>query len=631
MWQKRKRKTQKKTNNTRFTIAFAGNPNVGKSTVFNGLTGMHQHTGNWAGKTVGEAKGIYTFLEDTYTLVDLPGAYSVYADSGEEKVTGDFLREIHTDAVVVVCDATALERSLYPVLELLKMGQKVIVCLNLVDEAEKKGIFVSATELSKALSVPVVETAVKYRGKRKFGYEALKECIRNVAQEEARDIKRTILENVNTKEDFIALSEELAEKVVTIQEREFNRDRTLDRVLLGKWGIGVMALLLGLIFWLTIVGSNYPSQMLSAFFYETEDWLLSIFHFLGAPQLFCDVFVFGIYRMVTRVVSVMLPPMAIFFPLFTLLEDVGYLPRMAFNLDKCFEKCHACGKQALTMCMGFGCNAAGVVGARIIHSPRERLIAILTNNFVPCNGRFPTLILLISVFFVTGNGFVSSLKSAALLLGFIILGVLMTLLVSKFLSKTFLKGVASTFVLELPPYRKPQIGSILVRSVLDRTLYVLGRAITVAAPAGLIVWGMANIAVGGESILSVCSRFLDPFGKLLGMDGVIIMAFILGFPANETVVPIMMMAYLAEGHLAELADVESLRQIFLNNGWTALTAINVMLFSLFHWPCSTTLLTIHKETGSMKWTVLSALIPTACGILICAILNLLAASVGGVL
>ncbi len=625
MWRKRKRKTEEKAQGKRFTIAFAGNPNVGKSTVFNALTGMHQHTGNWAGKTVGEAEGIYTFLGDTYTLVDLPGAYSVYAENGEEKVTGDFLREIHTDAVVVVCDATMLERSLYPVLELLKIEQNVIVCLNLIDEAEKKGIFVSRVELSKILGVPVVETAVKYRGKKRYGYETLKKCICETAQEEAQDVERAILENVSTKEEFVALSEKISEKVVKIEEKGFNRDRAIDRVLLGKWGIGVMALLLGFIFWLTIVGSNYPSQVLSSFFYKTENWILSLCTYLNAPKIFCDIFIFGIYRMVTRVVSVMLPPMAIFFPLFTLLEDIGYLPRMAFNLDKCFEKCHACGKQALTMCMGFGCNAAGVVGARIIHSPRERLIAILTNNFVPCNGRFPTLILLISVFFVTGNGFLSSFKSAVLLLGFIVLGILMTLLISKFLSETLLTGVASTFVLELPPYRKPQIGSILVRSVLDRTLYVLGRAITVAAPAGLIVWGMANISVGGESVLSICSHFLDPFGKILGMDGVILMAFILGFPANETVVPIMMMAYLAEGHLTELADIESLRQIFIDNGWTALTAVNVMLFSLFHWPCSTTLLTIHKETGSVKWTTISFVLPTLCGILVCALLNLLTA------
>lgn len=631
MWQKRKRNTEENTQNKQFTIAFAGNPNVGKSTVFNALTGMHQHTGNWAGKTVGEAEGLYTFLGDTYTLIDLPGAYSVYAENGEEKVTGDFLRTIHTDAVVVVCDATALERSLYPVLELLKMGQNVIICLNLIDEAEKKGVFVSSEELSGALGVPVIETAVKYRGEKRYGYEALKKCIRETAKTGTKDTGCALLADVNSKEEFVRFSEEITKKVVTIKEKDYRRDRAIDHVLLGKWGIAVMALLLGFVFWLTIVGSNYPSQVLSAFFYQTEEWLLSLCTYFSAPDIFCDVFIFGVYRMVTRVISVMLPPMAIFFPLFTLLEDIGYLPRMAFNLDKCFEKCCACGKQALTMCMGFGCNAAGVVGARIIHSPRERLIAILTNNFVPCNGRFPTLILLISVFFVTGNGFLSSLKSATLLLGFIILGVLMTLLTSRFLSKTFLKGVASTFVLELPPYRKPQIGSILVRSVLDRTLYVLGRAITVAAPAGLVVWGMANISVGGESVLSVCSRFLDPFGRFLGMDGVIIMAFILGFPANETVVPIMMMAYLAEGHLAELADIDSLRQIFIQNGWTALTAVNVMLFSLFHWPCSTTLLTIHKETGSIKWTILSFVLPTVCGILVCAILNVLAGVIVGVL
>ena len=271
----------------------------------------------------------------------------------------------------------------------------------------------------------------------------------------------------------------------------------------------------------------------------------SFFHWMNAPEWLHGVLVLGVYRVLAWVVSVMLPPMAIFFPLFTLLEDLGYLPRVAFNLDHQFKKCGSCGKQALTMCMGFGCNAAGVTGARIIDSPRERLIAILTNNFVPCNGRFPTIIAIISMFFIGAVTLpFQSALSALMLTGVIVLGVFMTFAVSRLLSGTLLKGVPSSFALELPPYRRPQIGKVIVRSIFDRTLFVLGRAIAVAAPAGLIIWVMANVSVGGASLLSHCAGFLDPFARLLGMDGIILMAFILGFPANEIVVPIMIMAYI---------------------------------------------------------------------------------------
>ena len=393
-----------------------------------------------------------------------------------------------------------------------------------------------------------------------------------------------------------------------------------------------MLFMLLIIFWLTIAGSNYPSQLLSAFLFQTEEWIYNGLSYIGCPVFILEMAVHGLYRMLIWVVSVMLPPMAIFFPLFTLLEDLGYLPRVAFNLDKCFKKCSACGKQALTMCMGFGCNAAGVVGCRIIDSPRERLIAMITNNFVPCNGRFPTLISIISMFVITAAaGFWQSAGSAVVLLGVIMLGIFMTFLVSKLLSVTVLKGVPSSFTLELPPYRKPQIGKVLIRSIFDRTLFVLGRAAAVAAPAGLIIWLMANVTVGGNTLLAICCGALDPFGRAIGMDGVIIMAFILGFPANETVIPIMLMAYLSGGSLMEAASLSELRQVLVSNGWTYVTAINVMLFSLMHWPCSTTLMTIKKESGSMKWTLAAAAIPTVMGIGLCFLVTLTAKFVTGII
>ncbi len=320
----------------------------------------------------------------------------------------------------------------------------------------------------------------------------------------------------------------------------------------------------------------------------------------------------------------MLPPMAIFFPLFTLLEDAGYLPRVAYNLDRSFKHCSACGKQALTMCMGFGCNAADVIGCRIIDSPRERFLAILTNNFVPCNGRFPTLIAILTMFFIGTSGNAStSLLSALLLTLVIVIGILMTFGMTKLLSKTILKGMPSSFTLELPPYRRPQIGKVILRSILDRTLFVLGRAIIVAAPAGLIIWLMANLTIGDCSILSHCAGFLNPFAQLMGLDGVILLAFILGFPANEIVVPIIIMAYLSQGSILELDNLKDMKQLFVSNGWTYTTAISTMFFSLMHWPCSTTLLTIKKETGSWKWTALAAAIPTATGILLCIVFTFL--------
>ena len=419
-------------------------------------------------------------------------------------------------------------------------------------------------------------------------------------------------------------AEDIYNKSVHLKNKNYNeRDRKIDKLLTSNLtGIPIMIALLFLIFWLTMVGANYPSEVIANVLFALQDKLTELFSLMNAPAWLHGLLILGLYRTAAWVVSVMLPPMAIFFPLFTLLEDLGYLPRVAFNLDNYFKKACAHGKQALTMCMGFGCNACGVIGCRIIDSPREKLIAIITNNFVPCNGRFPTLIAIITMFFAgLAAGPYVSLFSTFLLTCTIILGVLTTLLVSKILSKTILKGIPSSFALELPPYRKPQIGKVIVRSVFDRTLFVLGRAVIVAAPAGLIIWIMANVHVGENSILFYCYNFLDPFAKLIGLDGVILMAFILGFPANEIVIPIIIMSYLCTGSLTDISSLSDLHQLLINNGWTWLTAVCTMLFSLMHFPCGTTCLTIKKETNSFKWTILSFIIPTIAGIVMCFLLT----------
>ena len=683
-------------------IALAGNPNVGKSTVFNALTGLNQHTGNWPGKTVTNAQGRCTAGGRSYVMVDIPGAYSLMAHSAEEEVSRNFICFGEPDAVVVVCDATCLERNLNLVLQTLEISRRVVVCVNLMDEAERKGIKLDLELLSGRLGVPVVGTTAR----RKKSLRLLTDCLERVcsapepgepfsvrypdAIEDAVALLEPLVEeksagrlnsrwlslrlldqddslireiNACLGEDFLrdeALQSALGEAMALLRERGVENtdqlkdmtvaalihsaeaiccgavtcersqyaetDRRLDRLLTGRLtGYPVMLALLALIFWLTISGANYPSQLLADGLFRVQDRLTELFEYLNAPDWLHGVLVLGAYRVLAWVVSVMLPPMAVFFPLFTLLEDAGYLPRVAYNLDRPFKRCRACGKQALTMCMGFGCNAAGVVGCRIIDSPRERLLAILTNNFVPCNGRFPTLIALLTMFFVgTAGGGLSPVLSALLLTAAIVLGVGITFAATKLLSETLLRGVPSSFTLELPPYRKPQIGKVLVRSVFDRTLFVLGRAAAVAAPAGLVIWLMANITAGGVSILAHCAAFLDPFARLMGLDGVILLAFILGFPANEIVIPIIIMAYTAQGSILELDSLAQMKDLFVQNGWTWVTAVSVMLFSLNHWPCSTTLLTIKKETGSLKWTALAAAIPTGVGVALCILFNAVA-------
>lgn len=625
-------------------IGLVGNPNVGKSTVFNALTGLKQHTGNWTGKTVTNAVGNFIYHGKEYELVDLPGTYSLVAHSAEEEVTRDFVWQGKYDQILVVCDAVCLERNLNLVLQIRDITKQVIVCVNLMDEAKKKKIQIDLPQLAAELGLPVVGMSAR-QGE---GLEQLKQQLEsslaesvaqngigNVTESMAQNGKGNMTENIGEnvatsrerkmislarEEEILQEAERIAKKVVSFQEKNYDKvDRKWDALLANRiTGIPIMLAMLGLILWLTIQGANYPSQVLSEGLFWLGDKLEIFLIWCHIPAVMVDMLINGMYRVLAWVVAVMLPPMAIFFPLFTLLEDLGVLPRIAFHLDGVFKKCCACGKQALTMCMGFGCNACGVTGCRIIDSPRERLIAILTNAFIPCNGRFPTLISIITMFLVgTSAGLWSSLEGVVLLLGLIVCSVLVTFFVSKILSKTVLQGKPSSFLLELPPYRKPQIGKVIVRSIFDRTLFVLGRAITVAAPAGILIWCLANIEVDGVAILTHITTFLDPFAVWLGMDGVILTAFLLGFPANEIVIPIILMTYLSTGELTEMSNIMALKEVLLAHGWTTVTAICVMVFSLFHWPCSTTCLTIKKETGSWKWTALGFALPTAVGMLLC--------------
>ena len=704
-----------------YTVALAGNPNVGKSTIFNSLTGMHQHTGNWTGKTVANATGEAIINDKEFTFVDIPGTYSIMSNSEEEEIARDYICFGKPDATVIVVDSTCLERNLNLVYQIMEITDNIIVCVNLLDEAKKKKIKIDLKKLEDLLGVPVVGTIAR----EKQTLENLKNTIYKVCEGEIKPHTKTVIyeqeieenlekivekldtdllvneyskkrnivteigveknkiskklcrwiaiklidgeekilksiqenleidleeqgiqqsvieakENLETREinsknfkdkivaDIMKKAEETSKEVCTFKNKNYReRDLKIDKILTSKiFGIPIMILFLGLIFWITIVGANYPSEWLFSVFNWLQDKLIYFANYIHCPTWLSDMLINGVYKTLTWIVAVMLPPMAIFFPLFTILEDLGYLPRIAFNMDGFFKKACCSGKQMITMCMGFGCNACGVTGCRIIDSPRERLIAILTNNFVPCNGRFPFLITIATIFiagaFAGGNGFLASILSTFAVIIVIIFEIFLTLITSKILSKTLLKGLGSSFILELPPYRKPQIGKILIRSLFDRTIFILGRAVAVAAPAGLIIWIMANVKIGELSLLMHCSNFLDPFARMLGLDGVILMAFILGFPANEIVFPIIIMSYMCTETILEIQNPAELHNLLVSHGWTYITGICVMLFSLLHFPCGTTLWTIKKETKSLKWTALSFVIPTVTGILVCFIVS----------
>lgn len=596
-------------------IALIGNPNVGKSTVFNGLTGLSQHTGNWPGKTVSLAFGTFVHRGQAFSLIDLPGIYSLMANSPEEAVAIDYLRQKKPDVVVIVADATCLERNLNLAIQIAQAYCNVILCVNLLDEAKKKGIQIDLDTLSRLMDIPVV--GVVARSKKNL--DRLKDQIlctsRNPADPDS--VLADFTEEIIT--DSVNRASTIYRACVRLERKDYNApDRTLDRIVTSKsLGYPIMLLLLSLIFWITLQGANHISEYLHMILFGLQDRLFVLLTSWNAPVMLIDMLLFGVYQTVAWVVSVMLPPMAIFFPLFTLLEDSGYLPRVAFNMDRCFRRACAHGKQALTMCMGFGCNACAIMSCRIIDSQRERLMAILTNNFVPCNGRFPTLIALISMFFAgLSAGPLQDVIAVGLLVAVILFGVIITLIVSKILSMTILKGLPSSFALELPPYRRPQFVKVIIRSLLDRTIFVLGRAVVVATPAGLIIWVLANTYTGETSLLNIFTNALDPFAGLIGLDGVILMAFILGFPANEIVIPIIIMTYMATGSITEL-DTLQLRTLLVENGWTTTTALCTLLFCLLHFPCGTTCLTIRKETASWKWTAAAFIIPTVCGLIVC--------------
>lgn len=716
------------TTDTDFVVALAGNPNTGKSTVFNALTGLRQHTGNWPGKTIARAEGAFAFRDKRYRIVDLPGTYSLLSASADEEVTRNFILFGRPDVTVVVLDATALERNLNLLLQVLQISDRVVVALNLIDEARAHRVEIDVRQLARELGVPVVPCAAR-QGE---GLPELLEAVAQVATGEttgrppALRLALPALEQAIAavtarlaetfpglaQRDWIALrllagdrgllgaaadgrlaalaaggDEALAE--VTAQEgdprpaaalppavaalladveqrrwrlppnlhdtlaesiygqagriadacvrREGQSARLVwqsrvDRWLTGAWtGFPLMLLLFAVVLWLTISGANVPSGWLATLLVDHgHGWLRAALEAIHLPGWGVGLLADGVYLATAWVVSVMLPPMAIFFPVFTLLEDLGYLPRVSFNLDRLFQAAGAHGKQSLTLAMGYGCNAAGVVAARIIDSPRERLIAIVTNNFALCNGRWPTQIMLATVFIgALAPERWSGLVAATMVAGIMLLGFLLSLASSWLLSRTVLRGEASFFNLELPPYRPPQVWRTLYTSLIDRTLFVLWRAVVFAAPAGAAIWLVANVHVADKPVALWLIEGLDPLGLALGLNGVILLAYVVAIPANEIVIPtVLMLTSLVTGAAGAGAGVMfdaeggALRGILEAGGWTTLTAVCLMLFSLCHNPCSTTLWTIYKETRSAKWTAVSALMPIAIGAALCSLVAL---------
>ncbi len=748
-------------------IALAGNPNVGKSTLFNALTGLRQHTGNWPGKTVTRAEGTVSYDGKQYKLVDLPGTYSLLATSYDEEVARDFILFGQPDVTLVVADAGRLERNLNLALQVMEITDRVVVCLNLMDEARRHRLTVDDKKLADELGVPVVPASARYdkgvdrvlqtihqmaageivsRPKRivemppQFerpvsrlseqveaayprlpnsrwvavrlldGDERIAQAVRSgelgdlsqgrvlggdqdtsrgagfpachdqsadfpASHDQSADfpachdqsadfptshdqsagwkacptpegkLRDELLETASDLrwevgpdfhqtlvESIYAHAARIADRTVTRKETRWNvgLDYKLDRILTGRWlGFPAMIVLLTFVLWLTVAGANVPSAMISSLLIDTiHPALKAAASSIGMPWWLDGVLIDGMYLATAWVISVMLPPMAIFFPLFTLLEDFGYLPRVAFNLDRMFKRVGGHGKQSLSMCMGLGCNAAGVVATRIIDSPRERLVAIITNNFALCNGRWPTQILLATIFLgALAPAYLAGFVSAVAVVSVALLGVAFTFLTSWGLSRTVLRGEPSTFQLELPPYRPPRLLQTLYTSLIDRTIFVLWRAIVFALPAGAVIWLVSNISIGGSSLAEHLIHFLNPLGMLIGLNGVILLAYVVAIPANEIVIPTILMLTVVTtgmtgvgegaGVMFDLTSTKATARVLHAGGWTVLTGVCVMLFSLLHNPCSTTIYTTWKETGSAKWTAVAALLPLAMGFVLC--------------
>ncbi len=573
------------------TVALVGNPNVGKSTLFNMLTGMNQHTGNWPGKTVELAQG--RAKKAPVYLIDLPGTYGLHGVSEDEIVAGEFLSSGEANCVVAVCDGSSLERSLILALDVLKRTEKAVVCVNLMDEARRKGITVDKDALEKALGVPVVLTG---GGK---GREALLDAVFHATAPN---------QSIKGDADSIALAKTIAEQCVCQgADKNLKFRRQVEKLIVSRrFGVPLLFLILLFLIWLTVWGANGISNLLEQGLTVAYGWLIAVS--APIPGFWKGLLIDGIFATAGRVLCVMLPPMAIFFPLFTLLEDVGYLPRMAFLLDPCMARCGCCGRQALTLCMGLGCNAVGVMGCRIISSPKQRLSAMLTNAFVPCNGRFPSLLILGSILFPeAGTALVVAICVA--------LGVVTAVAVSGGLNKTCFRSDQSIFLMEMPPFRRPRLGKILIRSLLDRTLRIAGRALLVAGPAGAVLWLLSSTGV----LAQICT-FLNPLGILLGMNGVILTAFLFCLPANELLIPVILMIL---SGTASLQTASGMSMMELQSFLTMPMAVCTMVFTLCHWPCATTLMTFYRETKSIKKTAVAFLLPTAVGCLLCILLNLL--------